>query len=97
MQHDRREWIAEFVRDTGRETAQEGKMRRPLGGAFQALARGPFLLEPRLGLRAGGDVLHREQNELHMIEAARVQQDRARANPLKVMVYFIVVEDRLLR
>ena len=44
-----------------------------------------LLLELRLGLLAGRDVLHREQDELDIIEAARVQQDRARTNPLKVM------------
>ena len=56
-----------------------------------------MLLELRLGLLAGRDVLHREQDELDIIEAARVQQDRARANPLKVMAHLIVVEDRILR
>ena len=55
------------------------------------------LLELRLGLLAGRDVLHREQDELDIIEAAGIQQDRARANPRKVMADFIVVEDRLLR
>ena len=64
-------------------------------GHFAAQGRRPLLhlafepclllLELRLGLLAGRNVLHREQDELGIIEAARVQQDRARANPLKVM------------
>jgi hypothetical protein len=33
----------------------------------------------------------------NIIEAAGIQQDRARANPLKVVAHLIVVEDRILR
>ena len=42
-----------------------------------------LLLELRLGLLAGRDVLHREEDELDIIEAARVQQHRARTNALE--------------
>ena len=45
-------------------------MGDPLGVAFQALALSDFLLEPPLGLLAGRDVLHREEDELDRIEAA---------------------------
>jgi hypothetical protein len=55
------------------------------------------LLELRLGVLAGRNVLHREQDELDTIEAARVQQDRASSDPRKVMRHLIVVEDRILR
>jgi hypothetical protein len=90
MQKDRPEGIADFMRDPGGEAAQDGEMLHPLRLAFHTLALGYFMAE-------GRDVLHREQDELDTIEAARVQQDRARANPFKVMAHLIVVEDRLLR
>jgi hypothetical protein len=51
--------------------------------AFQTLALGHCLLEPPRGLRADRDVLHREEDALDRIEAAGVQQQRARANPLE--------------
>src|SRR4029453_5303895 len=56
-----------------------------------------LLVELRLGLLADRDILHGKQDELDIIEAARVEQDRARANVLKVMRHLIVVEDRILR
>ena len=71
-------------------------MGDPLGVAFQTLALSDFLLEPPLGLLAGRDVLHREEDELDRIEAAGVQQHRARANPLEGLRHFIVIEDRIL-
>jgi hypothetical protein len=71
-------------------------MGDPLGIAFQALALGHFLLEPPLGLLAGRDVLHREEDELDRIEAAGVQQHRAWTNPLEGLRHFIVIEDRIV-
>ena len=75
-------------------------------GHFPAQGRRPrlhLLFETRLlllelrGGDVGRDVLHGEQDEFDIIEAARVQQDRAPSNPLKVMRHLIVVEDRILR
>jgi hypothetical protein len=45
-----------------------------------------LLLELRLGVLAGRDVLHGEQDELHIIEAARVQQDRAPSNLRRLLL-----------
>ncbi len=58
MQKDGPERIADFMRHPGGETAQEGKMLRPLGLAFQPLALGHFALEGgrpllHLAVRAG--------------------------------------------
>jgi hypothetical protein len=96
MQHDYRERIAEFMRQSGREAAEEGKMGDPLGVAFQTLALDHFLLESPLGLLADRDILHREEDELNSIEAAGVQQHRAWTNPLEGLRHLIVIEDRLL-
>lgn len=81
-------------------------MQDPLRLLFQALALGHFagkdgallpheLFEPHLILPAGRDVLHREEDELEVIDAAGVQHDRAQTNPLKVMSHEIVIEDRI--
>jgi hypothetical protein len=96
MQHDHPERIAEFMREAGREAAEEGKMGDPLGVTFQPLALGDCLLELPLGLLADRAVLHREEDKLDIIEAAGVQQHRARANPLEGLRHLIVIEDRIV-
>jgi hypothetical protein len=97
MQHDHPERIAEFMREAAREAAEEGKMGDPLGVAFQPLALGDFLLKPSLGLRADRDVLYRQEDELDIIEAARVEQHRAWTHLLEGMGHLIVIEDRIVR
>jgi hypothetical protein len=82
------------MREPGGEAAQEGKVLDLLRLAFELRL---VLLETRLRLCAGRDVLHREEDQRDVIEAAGVQQDRARANVLKVMGHGIVIEDRILR
>ena len=83
-------------------------MLHPHHLAFELLALGEGLLEgdrpllhllceALLGMLAYRDILHREEDQLHIIEPPGVQEHRAGAEPRQGLADFTVIEDGMLR